>query len=261
MLFPPPPPAYQKADESNSGEDWKHQLQQLTFGASLFAQAVTLCLSVAAFRQDATPNLLLVVLILETTVQAVELCWYSTVGVYYWCTSRSNNNGIAVWWRYVDWVITTPIMLVSIFLFSLWEAKLVTCSDTLSPYIPSIALVVLSDWLMLVVGFLYERYPKDYNKSILYLGFVPFVVAFVPLFVVGVQGAQGANASAWPIMSVSITFLLWALYGAVALLAPDDVVKNALYNVLDILSKNVVGLIISSIVLANDFGDVPQCSS
>ena len=96
---------------------WSITLQEGTFGLSVLGQLTTLALGAAALGQE-VPDVLRLVLVLELVVQIVELTWYVAVGVAYLPVGRSTP----IAYRYIDWVVTTPCMLISIFLFALWSA-------------------------------------------------------------------------------------------------------------------------------------------
>ena len=80
----------------------------------------------------------------------------------------------------------------------------------------------------------------------LYFGFVPFVGAFVPTAV-----TLGQFYTPWALLSVLLTFFTWLLYGVVAMIELP-IYRNAAYNVLDIVSKNVVGIVVSVVALTYD---------
>lgn len=240
-------------------------LQETTFGLSIVAQIVTLVLGIIALAQGGLPEVLMTVLVLEVVVQAVEIVWYGTVGGLYFFGKYS----ISVAARYFDWAITTPLMLVSILLFSVWDADkdCVTSANVLSDgsRVATVVVVVLLDWLMLAIGVSYEakieRVTSVLNRAFcgmngLWLGFIPFVGAFIPLFVIG---GQGASRSGWSLASVLITFVSWIFYGIVALYISDAEMRNTSYNLLDIVSKNAVGIIVSSVALGNEFNLTATC--
>ena len=242
-------------------------LQEATFGLSVCVQAATLVLSIVALAQGGLPEVLMTVLVLETVVQGVEIAWYSTVGLLYFFGKYS----ISVSTRYFDWAVTTPLMLVSIMLFSIWDAdkECTTSANVLSDgsRIAAVVCVILADWAMLGVGLSYEakiervtgmldRMACGFNG--LWLGFVPFIGAFIPLFVIG---GQNVSKSGWSLVSVFITFVSWTLYGIVALYVLDPEMRNSSYNLLDIVSKNAVGIIVSSVALGNDFNTTAACNA
>ncbi len=240
-------------------------VQEMSFIASMAVQFVTLIVSIVALAQGGIPPVLMTIVVLELVVQVVELCWYSVVGGMYFFGYAS----ISIVYRYIDWMITTPVMMTSILLFVLWDADK-ECHNVLNEgsRVAALVIIILMDLLMLLVGFGYEAKVEPlmnfFNMILepcfsgvknvgLYLGFLPFLGAFVPLFVIV---AQPQTNTGWGVTSVLITFFLWALYGVVAILGArgwDEATRNTGYNILDIFSKNAVGLIISSVAIGNTF--------
>lgn len=232
--------------------------QNVTFFLSLLVQLGTLALSFASLAMGVDSQVLTLVLWLETIVQLVEGTWYSIVG----CVFTVWKQSVPIYMRYVDWAVTTPIMLVTLLIFVIWSSD--RC-DTLGDIraFPSfggyVVLVVLMCWLMLLLGLLYEAtWPaftwldvlqrvmrKGIDKSIgcgwgLWLGFIPLIVSFVPHTDAYFRGKSNSGLAA-----VVVTFVLWVLYGVNAMAAPDVATKNGIYNVLDIFSKNCAGVVVS----------------
>ena len=250
-------------------------LQFWTFITSMLFQIGTLISGLVALGQGGNPEVLTTVLWLELIVQTVEVTWYSGVGYYY--VVRKDRD-VPVYWRYADWILTTPVMLISVLFFTLWESdKDCTTNDNLlndGSRVGAVVAIVLADWLMLSYGWAYEASRPSgidgssvrlavltknfYNQyfacgmfNALWLGFIPFVGAFIPLFVI-----VGNAYSGWGMAAILITFFTWSLYGVVALLGEYDHLgqqaRNAAYNTLDIFSKNAVGIVIATVALNND---------
>jgi len=250
-------------------------LQFWTFVVSMLFQLGTLIAGSVALGQGGNPEVLTTVLWLELAVQIVEVVWYSSVGCYY--VVRKDRD-VPVYWRYADWTLTTPVMLISILFFTLWESdKNCTTNDNLlkdGSRVGALIAIVLADWLMLSYGWAYEASRPSgidgssvrlavltknfYNQyfacgmfNALWLGFIPFVGAFIPLFVI-----VGNAFTGWGLAAILITFVTWLFYGVVALLGEYEYLghqgRNAAYNTLDIFSKNAVGIVIAAVALNND---------
>ena len=236
-------------------------IQEYTFITSIVFQAITLVVSAIALAQGGMPQTLTTIVTLELVVQCVEILWYSTVGGLY----LFNGWSISIAYRYLDWMITTPIMMTSILLFVLWDADK-QCDNVLGEgsRVAALIVIIIMDLLMLLVGFGYEAKVQPLinffdmlicnirEKGGLYLGFLPFFGVFTPVFI-----AVGSAFSVWGLVSTLLTFFAWGLYGVVAILGSEGVwneeTRNTAYNVLDIFSKNAVGLIVSSVAIGNDF--------
>lgn len=131
--------------------------------------------------------------------------------------------------RYVDWAITTPIMLLVLvlaFKFNITNQASVRWTD----YI----LLLLLNYGMLGTGYIGEigRIP---TLSATLIGFVFFGGLFYKLHTM-----KGKVKSPVNDLLYGIFFLLWALYGVAYLMA--DVPRNVSYNILDLCSKCFIGI-------------------
>ena len=238
--------------------------ETVTFVLSIAFQVTTLILAGTAIVRGGNPEVLNIVLWMEFVVQLVEVIWYGGVGLY----TTLNKVEIEIKYRYADWMITTPVMLVSVMFFAIFEADsaCVKGSDLLnSPSrIAAFICIIVFDEIMLFIGYTYEANEADLKRKSMataksYLdaigglnfGFVPFIGAFVPLVVVA-----ATSYSVWGLVSVLITFFTWALYGVVAIVIKDKASKNTAYNLLDIVSKNLVGIVIAALALSTDYDEI-----
>lgn len=130
---------------------FRFDCQELTFLLSICAQITGLVLSVVGLTQPDIPELLLIILWIELTVQGIELVWYSVVGSLYLCGLVS----ISARWRYVDWALSTPTMLIStlllIFYFACpkypWSSIVADESKVAAMYV-----AVIFNYMMLLIG-------------------------------------------------------------------------------------------------------------
>ena len=245
---------YPPYDPPKETLEWN--LQTFTFVISMIVQAVALGLSIAALststESNSKPELLVTILVLELVVQSVELVWYAVVGIVFYFGKVS----IGVQYRYLDWMVTTPTMLISILLF-IWylQCDIYTLENIgeSNGKMVAILISVLLNWLMLGMGFTHEARMKSFTdwvdylfcgkNSILYISFLPFVGSYVPIFYYAFVDPNMIG-----IITVLVTFVIWTLYGVAAILyadEKDDAMKNTWYNVLDIVSKNIAGITIS----------------
>jgi|MDSZ01.3.fsa_nt_gb bacteriorhodopsin len=177
-------------------------------------------------------NVLLGLLIMDTTVQLVEFAFYAymvRVGV------------LDTWYRYIDWFITTPVMLLStIILMEHLNDPTTTFGSFFADYWRESVYVVLNNALMLAFGLASERgwiVPRSLALSI---GFLPFVSAFA--IVLGTFARTPSSAA----LGASV-FFVWSLYGVVAFWGRRN--KNIGYNALDVVSKNFYGVLVSVLIL------------
>ena len=212
-----------------------NSFQDVTFVISLVVQLAVLIFSLVTLGLGNPPPLLQLILILETVVQGVEFAWYSIIGSLYFF--KKKHFGIK--WRYLDWVVTTPIMLITLMFLVIYfhepcmeVAKLVDFPG----FAGLLVLIVLMDWLMLFLGCMVEanwwnvRERVSYVRWLLALGFIPLCVAFIPHVMAATERpSESAVAVIVP------TFAIWVLYGVVAIAAYGEdraQWRNAFYNIL-----------------------------
>ena len=243
------------------------QFQDWTFALSWFVQVAVLVLSIVALCFPTT-ELLRVILWLELVVQIIEFVWYT------WVAWRYQVKGLstAVSVRYRDWVFSTPVMLCSIFLALAYFANPCTRSaDVANEYWWVFVVLVFSDWAMLLIGWLIEsrrfwRKRSERDRALfLLIGFVPLCIPFAVML--GVERLEWETEEGlWLLI---LTWILWACYGVVAMffVAPADggataegenlraetirrdQLKNGWYNILDMVSKNLMGVLIAIVAL------------
>ena len=226
-----------------------YSFQDVTFVISLVVQFCVLIFSVVTLGVGNPPPLLQLILVLETVVQGVEFVWYLVIALLYFLRKKS----FGVEYRYIDWVITTPIMLISLFFLVIYfhfpcleVAKLVDFPG----FGGLLALIILADWGMLFLGCMVEANwwnvrRLKYVRWLLALGFVPLCVAFIPHVIAATERPSDSAVAV-----VVPTFAIWTLYGVVAIAAYGDdraQWRNAFYNLLDLISKNLAGVVVSII--------------
>lgn len=159
----------------------------------------------------------------------LETC-ISIIAAYFYSVFLEKIKGPYTWpeitkIRYLDWSITTPIMLLALCLAMVYN---VGTHLNLS----LILTVVCLNYLMLGVGYLGEtqRLPRI-EASI--IGFIPFFFMFWLIY--GLIGKSVANK-----ILFWLYFVVWSMYGLVYLL--DEETKQILTNVLDLIAKCFIGL-------------------
>jgi len=236
-------------------------MQTVTFLVSLIVQAATMIVTAVAFSRELA-DVLKTIVTLELVVQIIEFAWYSIIGLV-WC----RGTDVKIAWRYFDWFFTTPTMLISLLFFVLWlNDNCITNAHLFDHHFDVVILVIiLFDWLMLLIGFSYEIKWNNFDiikhccfdrlggKS---LGVVALIGAFAPIFIVALQHFSYSGAAI-----TTITFVLWLYYGIVALMIEDEEPRNTAYNVLDVLSKNVMGVVISIVAMQRTKETQDMCLS
>jgi bacteriorhodopsin len=130
--------------------------------------------------------------------------------------------------RYIDWCITTPLMLLSLVLVLANESKKVV-------HLSTMILVIIFNYLMLFFGYLGETKILDRFTACIG-GFIPFFVVFYLIFSNYVITNKGLSKY-W--LFVFYLFF-WSMYGLVYLV--EESYKNIAMNILDCISKCFIGI-------------------
>jgi bacteriorhodopsin len=179
----------------------------------------------------------------ELVVQVLEFIFY--IWLIYYFSKVSQNITPA---RYLDWAITTPLMLITLsgFLYH-DENKPTRLGDFLSNHKGSMITIVLLNAAMLFFGFIGELgYLHVYISTA--LGFIPFFLNFKYIKDTFLPSDKDVFKNA-----VFYWFVFfWALYGIFAL--TSYTIKNTGYNILDIFAKNFFGLFLAYIIWSKSQG-------
>lgn len=171
------------------------------------------------------------VLNLETCISVVAGYFYS---VFVSQIENFSNKGIEIDWadisktRYIDWSITTPMMLLALCLVLAQNAKKYVSLKV-------IGAIVLLNYTMLYIGYAGEN--KMMEKSLAQiLGFIPFIAMFSIIFLQFVK-SSGSTAN---YVLYTIYLVVWSLYGFVFMLGEEY--KNITMNILDFTAKCFIGI-------------------
>jgi hypothetical protein len=171
------------------------------------------------------------VLNLETCISVVAGYFYS---VFVSQIENFSNKGIDIDWadisktRYIDWAITTPMMLLALCLVLAQNAKK---SVTLGV----IGTIVFLNYVMLYIGYAGEN--NMINKSLSQIfGFIPFIIMFSIIYFKYVK-SSGLLANK---VLYSIYLIVWSMYGVVFMFKEEY--KNITMNILDFTAKCFIGL-------------------
>jgi bacteriorhodopsin len=173
------------------------------------------------------------ILLMELFVQAIEFIFYlylvqSIVSGQLAKTITSH--------RYLDWSITTPVMLISFVLFFKYlknPERGIRFEKSFLEEKWNILKIVSANALMLLFGFLGERGIMNQYLGVA-IGFLPFAYIFKQLY---------SNYAKETIIGTRLfyfSFVIWGLYGVAAVLPFAK--KNTMYNILDLFAKNAYGL-------------------
>jgi len=174
---------------------------------------------------------------LEVFVQMIEFAFYVWL-IYYF--SKVSRNITPV--RYLDWAITTPLMLITLAAFLKHDGTTpIRLTEFLSNHVEPIVKIVLLNASMLLFGFIGELgYLNRYTSTA--LGFIPFAMNFKYIKDTFLPSDEDKYKNA-----VFYWFVFfWGLYGVFAVMSYT--VKNTGYNILDLFAKNFFGLFLAYIV-------------
>jgi bacteriorhodopsin len=170
---------------------------------------------------------------MELIVQVIEFIFYAYL--VYMIISGHLSKSITSH-RYLDWTITTPVMLISFILFFKYlknPQRNIRIFESMKEEKVNIIKVVIANALMLICGFLAEHSIINTTVGIT-LGFIPFLYMFKIIYE---EYAKDTNIAQ---IIYYVSFITWGLYGVAAALPFNQ--KNTMYNILDLFAKNVYGL-------------------
>lgn len=219
----------------------------ITLIISIIVQIITGIIEIGAFFVTVPSIYYLIkqLLILELVVQIIEGSFY--LWLAYNFTKVLNVTPK----RYIDWVITTPTMLITLMLYLIYLNKRVENKTNelefftlLKDNSPVIIPVVFLNWLMLLFGYLAEMKIIPVLLGV-FLGFIPFLIYYYMIYVNFVTQNTSGYLLFW------YFFFFWSLYGFVAVL--PYYIKNSFYNILDLFAKNFFGIFLSYIIFTGNY--------
>lgn len=244
---------------------FKNTYLHLSLKVSVAVQVISAVIQFFPMFMSVPPAYMILkqLLVLENIVQVIQGSFYA------WLVYNIKNETNITPKRYIDWAITTPIMLISlvcymIFLRGSGESN-VDIFSILRENSDVIITIVILNALMLFFGYLGETNVIPLVWGIL-IGFIPFVVYFYMIYDKFVKSdtethiktitdtninvnTEQSNINT-TILKLFLYFLFfWSLYGIVGVL--PYYIKNTIYNILDLFSKNFLGLLLSYLIFVN----------
>lgn len=185
-------------------------------------------LTIPLYSKD---NILKDIIKLELFVQTIEFCFY--IWLIFSISSKLNITK----YRYWDWIITTPLMLISLTAF-LNSSTYSSLYEFTSQNVDYLKIIILGNLLMLLLGYFGEILIIK-NDIAVVLGFIPFIYIFSYIYMKDYNKIHD-NSEIYHKQIYWFFFVVWSLYGFAAIL--PFIYKNVMYNILDLFSKNVFGL-------------------
>jgi len=175
------------------------------------------------------------ILKLEFGVQIVEFIFYI------WMITNLQFIQNITPYRYLDWIITTPTMLLTLISY-LSNKDTASLQEYVSKNKLFIMKIIILNLIMLLFGLAGELNYMDYNTAII-AGFIPFVYYFKIIYDEYLINNNEKNK----IKLYWFFFIIWTIYGIVAFLPYKE--KNIAYNILDLFSKNLFSVFLVIIIL------------
>ena len=208
---------------------------------SLIIQLITGVVDIYALNLTIPPSFTLLhdLLLMELIVQVIEFSFYV------WMISNFNTIKNITPFRYYDWVLTTPTMLIT-FMFYLkflknqeQNIKSESFLTELKNHWKVVLNVLLLNWGMLLSGYVGEQQLFSHLTTTL-VGFVPFLLMFYIIYKnFAIHSDQGRKIF-WYFSGI------WVIYGIAAVLPYK--IKNSMYNILDLFAKNFFGLFLAYVL-------------
>ncbi len=211
---------------------------QFTTDLSIIVQVITgiLCFQALFINLSEKHQILHSVLTLETIVQSIEFFFY----IYFLRVMSTSALDKMSAFRYFDWIITTPTMLLTTIIFYKYEEHMENNIETklefwdfVKTHKENIIIIFTSNFFMLLFGYLGEIGAIDMTLSLI-LGFIFFGITFYTIY------KNYAIHSKNALILFYFIFTIWGIYGIAALMSPH--IKNNMFNILDIFAKNFFGV-------------------
>jgi bacteriorhodopsin len=220
-------------------------LIQHTAGLSLFVQVITGIIDYYVLTLPTSSELKLLhdLLLLEFIVQFIE-------GIFYvWLVFSITTAANITLYRYWDWFITTPTMLITFSTFLVYLNLKSRGTDLIPSFTTIIGEnfktyvgIVILNAFMLAFGYLGELKIISVFQSVFW-GFIPFFIMFYMIYDKFAKYTELGTTMFWYFVVV------WSLYGVAACLSYK--IKNTSYNILDLFAKNFFGLFLAYVLYVN----------
>jgi hypothetical protein len=209
--------------------------------ASFIIQILTVLIDTFALSLSVPPSLYNIrfLLWIEYIVNFIEGTFYVWM-IYNF--SKIKNITIT---RYYDWVISTPIMLFTYSMYLLHtkyleENKNINLFTSIYYERYILLTIFLLNWSMLFFGYMSELGKINVITST-FLGFIPFFIMFYIIY------ENYAKYTEVGINTFYYFVIVWSFYGVAAVMSYE--IKNIMYNILDLFSKNFFALYLAYILI------------
>ena len=240
----------------------------LSLKVSVVVQVISMVIQFFPMFMSVPPAYMILkqLLFLENIVQVVQGSFYA------WLVYNIKNETNITSKRYIDWAITTPIMLITLICYMIFlktnnknietmqniddiekTQKQIDIFSILRENSAVIITIVVLNALMLLFGYLGETNVIPIVWGVL-IGFIPFTIYYYLIYNNFVKSDTNTSNTQSNINTTILKLFLyfvffWSLYGLIGFL--PYYVKNTLYNIIDLFSKNFFGLLLSYLIFTN----------
>lgn len=209
-----------------------------TLTGSLWIQWITLFINLFALSLTIPEvhAILKSILTLETIVQVIQLTFYT------WYSFQIHRIADVTRHRYVDWIVTTPLMLFTTMIYYEYRnapEKPFTVEEFWDRHWKDVLVVGGFNLAMLVFGYLQELGLIGLVTSTLF-GFAGLIGSFATIYTEFASKTPSNLPLFWFMAGI------WSLYGVAAWFPTTG--KNVAYNILDIFAKNFYGVFLSYLI-------------
>jgi len=219
---------------------------------SLFVQFIVGIFNIYGLNIDVPKDKMIFsdILKIEFFVQTIEFIFYV------WMTINFELIKNITPYRYLDWIITTPTMLLT-FIVYLSNKDNANLKEFLIKNKSFIIEIFILNLIMLVFGLAGELNYIDYRTGII-LGFIPFIYYFKMIYDKFLTKDTETNNIENNYAEINSTdnnkmkvywffLIVWSIYGIVAFLPYEE--KNTAYNILDLFAKNFFSVFLVIILM------------
>lgn len=258
---------------------FKNTYLHLSLKVSVAVQVISAVIQFFPMFMSVPPAYMILkqLLFLENIVQVVQGSFYA------WLIYNIKNETNITSKRYMDWAITTPIMLITLICYMIFlrtnnknietmqnihdiqdiekTQKQIDIFSILRENSAVIIIIVLLNALMLLFGYLGEINVIPVIWGIL-IGFIPFIIYYYLIYNNFVKSDINTDTNTdtnitntqsninTTILKLFLYFVFfWSLYGLIGFL--PYYIKNTLYNIIDLFSKNFFGILLSYLIFTN----------
>ncbi len=168
---------------------------------------------------------------LETCISLIASYFYS---IFVGKMNELEKNNKSIDWddltriRYIDWAITTPLMLIALSVVLGYNSKIAVKLIT-------ILIIIALNYIMLISGYLGEVNIISRLQGLI-VGFIAFFGMFYMIFINFIKPKYDYTNY----ILFGIYIVVWSMYGIVYMF--NQVNKNIIMNVLDCIAKCFVGI-------------------